>query len=135
MTKKSETTITRTCGCEERMSSATTMSSVTRMEFTVLNGRMSHICAIIGSSMFMFGGYHKSETDARLKDRDVTVNMADINIYSTTDVSFYCLSDRSGPARPCKSWPSLLLVFIVKFLLYLNIRINSLRQNCVYKWQ
>jgi len=55
---------------------------------TVLNGRMSHLCAIIGSSMFMVGGYHKQENEARLKDRDVTVDMSDINVYSLTDVSF-----------------------------------------------
>ena len=59
-----------------------------RPKMSVLSGRMSHLCAVIGSHMFMVGGYHKGEGDERFKDRDISVHLSDINIYSIRDVSF-----------------------------------------------
>ena len=37
----------------------------------------------------MVGGYHKGEVNERFKDRDVTVSMTDVNIYSIRDVSLF----------------------------------------------
>lgn len=59
---------------------------------STLHGRMAHLSAIVGSSMYMVGGYHKSNPEARYRDKDVTVDMADINIYSLRDVSITSLS-------------------------------------------
>ena len=55
-------------------------------KMSVLSGRMSHLCAVIGSHMFMVGGYHKGEGEERFKDRDISVHLSDINIYSIRDV-------------------------------------------------
>lgn len=54
-------------------------------KMSILNGRMSHLCAVINNQMFMVGGYHKGEVNERFKDRDVTVSMTDVNIYSIRD--------------------------------------------------
>lgn len=62
--------------------------SQSRPKMSVLNGRMSHLCAVIGSHMFMVGGYHKGEGEERFKDRDISVHLSDINIYSIRDATW-----------------------------------------------
>lgn len=57
-------------------------------KMSVLSGRMSHLCAVIGSQMFMIGGYHKGEPEERFKDRDISVHLSDINIYSIQDATW-----------------------------------------------
>ena len=74
---------------ETRQERMTEISNTSRV--SILNGRMSHMCAVIGSNMYMIGGYHKGNNSERYKERDVTVDMSDVNIYSIRDVSYYTI--------------------------------------------
>jgi hypothetical protein len=49
--------------------------------------------------MFMVGGYHKGEGEERFKDRDISVHLSDINIYSIRDVCVQISYDNTFDPR------------------------------------